>query len=90
MMFERADVECYGGYKAHERPTAFTYRGRRWEIAELVDRWYEGNPRAGGLSLDYFKVRTREGEIFLLRFNALFDAWTAVLSDGATGAACKE
>lgn len=85
MILERADVACYGGYKAHERPTAFVFRGRRWEITEIIDRWYEGSPRAGGPSLDYFKVRTREGTVFLLRHNALFDGWAIVVPDSDAG-----
>ena len=79
MIFEVVDVECYDGYKAHERPTAFTFEGRRREVAEVIDRWYEGSPQAGGTALDYFKVRTEEGEVFLLRYNALFDVWAVVL-----------
>ncbi|MBW2631240.1 MAG: hypothetical protein JRC90_05675 [Deltaproteobacteria bacterium] len=75
MIFEQIHVECYSGYKANERPVAFTFRDQRWEVAEIVDRWYEGSREAGRPALDYFKVRTREGETFLLRYNALFNAW---------------
>lgn len=82
MILERVDVACYGGYKAHERPRTFVFRGRRWEVAEIIDRWYEGSPQAGGPSLDYFKVRTREGTVFLLRYNALFDGWAIVIPGG--------
>ena len=79
MFLEAVDIECYDGYKAHERPTAFTFEGRRREVAEVIDRWYEGSPQAGGPALDYFKVRTGEGKVFLLRYNALFDSWAVVL-----------
>jgi hypothetical protein len=79
MTFEQIHVECHGGYKAHERPDAFTFQGRRWEVSEIIDRWYEGSREAGGPALDWFKVRTREGNVFLIRYNALFDAWALVV-----------
>ncbi|MBW1980482.1 MAG: hypothetical protein JRJ12_04625 [Deltaproteobacteria bacterium] len=75
MPYERVAVECYSGYRSNERPLAFTHRERRWEITEILDRWYEGGIRAGTPILDYFKVKTTEGRIFLLRYNSLFDAW---------------
>ena len=73
---ERVAVECYSGYKANERPAAFTFQGRRREVAEIVDRWYEGGLRGGDPEVNYFKVRTVEGSIFLLRYVSLFDAWS--------------
>jgi hypothetical protein len=76
MQFETIKVECYSGYKANERPTAFYYRERRWEIEEIIDRWYEGGLMPGSPDTDYFKVRTKEGEVFILRYLSLFDAWS--------------
>ena len=74
--YEQVDVECYSGHKANERPTAFTYQGRRLEISEIVDRWYEGSVSADRPQIDYFKVRTADGQVFLLRYLSLFDAWS--------------
>ena len=76
MPYERIEVECYSGYRANERPVAFTFQAHRWEVEEVLDRWYEGTLRAGHPALDYFKVRTAEGRVFLLRYNSLFDAWS--------------
>ncbi len=76
MNYEKVQVECYSGYKANERPTAFIYRERRYEIAEILDRWYEGGPDSNRIRADYFKVKTVEGDIFLLRYLYLFDAWS--------------
>jgi hypothetical protein len=42
-----------------------------------VDRWYEGGT-PGHPELLIFKVRTREGHHYLLRYNALFDAWSTI------------
>jgi hypothetical protein len=75
MPYERIEVECYSGYRAHERPVAFTLENRRWEIVEIIDRWYEGGLRPSQPALDYFRVRTAEGRVFVLRYNSLFDAW---------------
>jgi hypothetical protein len=75
MTFERIPVECYSGYKANERPMAFTFHDRRWEVAEIVDRWYEGNRETGRPEFNYFKVRISEGKTFLLRCNTLLSAW---------------
>jgi hypothetical protein len=83
MDFEVIKVECYSGYKVNERPVAFTYKGKRWEVDDIIDRWYEGNIESGQPAMDYFKVRTTEGKEFLLRYNSLFDAW-AVLVSGTT------
>ena len=76
MAYETVEVECYSGYKAVERPLAFTFRGRRLQIATVVDRWYEGGVEPGRPEVNYFRVRTVDGEVFLLRYLALFDVWT--------------
>lgn len=74
--YERIQVECYSGYKTNERPIAFAYQGCRWEILEILDRWYEGGIDAGRPEIDYFKVRTTKGQVFLLRYLSLFDSWS--------------
>jgi hypothetical protein len=76
MDFEKIQVECYSGYKANERPVAFTYQGRRWKITDIVDRWYEGGMESTLPEINYFKVKTTEGYVFLLRYLSLFDAWS--------------
>ena len=75
MPYEPIQVECYSGYRANERPVAFIFENRRWQVKEIIDRWYEGGLRPREPALDYFKVRTTEGRVFLLRYNSLFDAW---------------
>jgi len=76
MDYEQIQVEYYSGYKANERPVAFTYQGRRREVSEIVDRWYEGDPDSGRPVIDYFKVRTADGKTYLLRYLSAFDAWS--------------
>jgi hypothetical protein len=79
MDFNRIQVECYSGYKADERPVAFTHEGRRWEVREVLDRWCEGGLTSDRPSVDYFKVRTEGGRTFLLRHLSLFDSWSVRL-----------
>lgn len=62
------------GGEASGGPMAFTARRRRWEVAEIIDRWYEGGFQAGRTVVDYFKVRTVEGNVYFLRHASLFDA----------------
>lgn len=62
-------VEAYSGYKADERPLRFQL-GERWIIIdEIVDRWYD--PDAV-----YFKVRTEDGDIYILRHSEASELWT--------------
>jgi hypothetical protein len=75
MAYEPTEVECYSGHRANERPIAFIFEDRRWQVEEILDRWYEGGLQPGRPPLDYFKVRTTEGRVFLLRYNSLFDVW---------------
>ena len=74
--YERIHVECYSGCKANERPTAFTYRGHRHNVAEIIDRWYEGGLDPTRPVIDYFKVKTTDSQVFILRYLSLFDAWS--------------
>ena len=76
MRWDPISVECYSGYKANERPVSFTFQEQRWKVAEIIDRWYEGGTEAGQPEVDYFKVRTTGGNIFLLRCHSLFDSWS--------------
>ena len=76
MNYEKIQVERYSGYKINERPMAFTYQGHRWEIDEIVDRWQEGDIDSTRPEVNYFKVKTTEDRIFILRYLSLFDSWS--------------
>ena len=76
MDYEQIQVECYSGYKVNERPIAFTYQGSRSEVSEIVDRWYEGGIKPDQPAIDYFKVRTTDGSVCILRYLSAFDAWS--------------
>jgi len=74
--YKDIEVECYSGFKANERPVAFTYQGQRQEIQEIVDRWYEGGLDSGRPVIDYFKVRAEDGKFYLLCYASGMDTWS--------------
>jgi hypothetical protein len=78
--FEPVQIESYSGYKANERPVAFIFQGNRWEISEILDRWYEGGVNPEQPIVDYFKVKTRNGNVFILRYEAESEEWTIINS----------
>jgi hypothetical protein len=64
-------VSAYSGYKANERPLAFTLDGRQHDVAHIIDRWY-------GVEHDYFKVLAEDGKVYLLRWHRILDLWFLV------------
>ena len=62
-------VECYSGYKAEERPARIVFEAQSIEIAEVEDRWYS----PGAI---YFRVRTEDGDYFVLRHDEPQDVWS--------------
>jgi hypothetical protein len=62
-------VEAYPGYKANKRPRQFALDEEIYEIAAVLDQWYEP-------SATYFKVQSTEGKIYLLCYDDETDEWT--------------
>lgn len=62
-------VRCYAGYSYPERPVAFVWQGRPYEIEQILHRRRD----PGGL---HFRVRTREGEQFELSYQPVQDRWS--------------
>lgn len=62
-------VDSYSGYKANQCPREFVLDEEIYEIAAILDQWYE--PAA-----IYFKVRSTEGKTYLLRYDEQADEWT--------------
>ena len=78
MKFVPVQVEAYAGYKAAERPLAFTQDGRRYQVDQILDRWFEGGRHPRDQKIDYFKVRTACGRVAILRRLTLFDSWSVL------------
>lgn len=74
--YKRIQVESYSGYKLNERPVAFLYGGERREIDEIVDRWYEGSMEGDRDIIYYFEVKTKDGDVFFLRYEVESGAWS--------------
>ena len=62
-------VDEYSGRTANQRPRSFSLDERLYEIAAVLDQWYEP-------SATYFKVQTEEGKVYLLRYDGQSDEWT--------------
>ena len=62
-------VDAYSGFKANERPLQFVLEDEIYEIAAMLDQWYEP-------SATYFKVQSTEGKTYLLRYHEEADEWT--------------
>ncbi|OPY06075.1 MAG: hypothetical protein A4E66_02296 [Syntrophus sp. PtaB.Bin001] len=75
MEYERIQVECRSGYKINEYPVAFIFQGRRWNISDITDRWYEGGMESERPVIDYFRIKTDEGKVFILMYAGHLDEW---------------
>jgi hypothetical protein len=71
-------VQAYAGYKAEETPRAFELEGRRIVVAEITDRWYQAGRDPTLPSASYFKVRSEEGGVYLLKRDNESLQWYAV------------
>ncbi len=60
-------VDCYAGYKSDETPRSFSWNNRRFDVEEIVDRWFQASRDPAIAAADYFKVRTSAGELFIIR-----------------------
>jgi hypothetical protein len=55
-------VDAYSGYKGNERPCQFVLDDEIYEIAAVLDQWYQSYTT-------YFKVQTVERKTYLLRYD---------------------
>ncbi|HJZ63371.1 MAG TPA: hypothetical protein VKD70_03565 [Candidatus Acidoferrum sp.] len=65
----RIEVESHSGYRADERPVRFALNGRKYEVAEVEDRWY--SPGA-----TYFRLVAGDGNQYVLRHEEAQDGWS--------------
>ena len=65
-------VECYSGYRGEETPRRLFIEGKCIEVAEVVDRWLAPDHR-------YFKLRSPEGDLYILRHEIRSDQWKLTL-----------
>ncbi len=68
-------VQVYAGYKADETPRRFRW-GDQWiEIADVLDRWYQGAGNPEWPIADYFKVAGHDGRQYLLKHDRESGEW---------------
>lgn len=68
-------TECYSGYKADEYPKCFMWHGTRYEVKEIIDRWYQWDADQKHPVSDYFKVESTEGQQYILKHELEHDKW---------------
>jgi hypothetical protein len=66
-------VECYSGYRADERPLAFTVDDRKLKILKLLETWREPDRH-------YFRVQASDDAVYLLEHHDRDDLWRVELS----------
>jgi hypothetical protein len=79
---QRLEVDCTTGASTALEPQRLRLRNAVYDVALVVDRWYEGPRRAGGPVYRYYKVRTRGGSTFLIQYDESADAWFLVKAFG--------
>ena len=70
-MSTKLKVECYAGYKANERPCAFSLGKKKMQVMEIMDQWY-------GPDHTYFKVLADDANTYILRYGEKDDRWELV------------
>jgi len=65
-------VECYAGHRADAEPRHLYIGAREVVVTEIIDRWLDPRHR-------YFKLRGKDGGIYLLRHDTIADSWEMTL-----------
>ena len=73
MKLHDIQVGTYSGYKADERPLAFTFEGKKHKIKEILSQTYE-EISDKGLRKRYI-IKTDEGLTFKLFYDENQDRW---------------
>lgn len=68
-------VESHSGYKPDEYPKCLYIDDNKYEITEIVDRWYQGYANSDMRTSDYFKVRTVNGVQLIIKHDYENDIW---------------
>jgi hypothetical protein len=71
-------VECYAGHRGEQTPRRFRLGERVFDIEIVVDQWLAPDHR-------YFKLRTADGEICILRHDVTSGEWELTLFERPSG-----
>ncbi|MEW6744401.1 MAG: hypothetical protein AB1486_16735 [Planctomycetota bacterium] len=69
------EVDSYSGFRAEQEPRVVGGWQERIEVAEILDRWYEGGLEPGLPAVSYFRVLGKDGTVHLLRHDVTRDRW---------------
>ncbi|MFW5775501.1 MAG: hypothetical protein ACOCW2_04350 [Chitinivibrionales bacterium] len=61
-------VQTYSGYKADQYPTSFWIGGRKIDVIDIEDRWYDP-------SYNYFRVFADDARRYILRMHTRQKRW---------------
>jgi hypothetical protein len=78
MRFVPIRVESYSGYRNDETPRSFIWNDRRYDIVDIIDRWYQADRNPAVPTSDYFKVRTSDALLCIIRLDRQSSAWHLV------------
>jgi hypothetical protein len=67
-------VEAYAGYKGEETPRAFIYDGVRYEVQDIIARWYTETHAC-------FRVLASDGHSYVLRCDQDGLRWELVMKE---------
>ena len=73
MKLHDVHVNTYSGYKADERPLAFTFKEKRHKIKKIISQAYEEIPGVG--LRKRFDIETDEGLTCKLLYDENQDRW---------------
>lgn len=84
-------VVVHSGYQADEYPKSFYYESARFDIEEIIDRWYQVSytpekpePEDSFKPASYFKVRTSDDKIYILKHETETDQWFLLIKGEST------
>lgn len=81
MLFERIEAQTRDHYRGCQDICAFDWRDTHYQVSAILDRWHEGYIDPTRLPLRYFRVKTEDGQVFIIRYHAFFDAWSILVPD---------
>ena len=74
MSIHRVAVDAYTGYNGEATPRSFTVEGVSRAVIDIVDRWYTDSNL-------YFRVKTNDGERYVLRYHLDEEWWELVMQE---------
>jgi hypothetical protein len=72
-------VKCYAGYRGEETPRIISFRSRKVEVKEVLDRWLDPAHR-------YFKILGDDRGIYIIRHNVESGVWELIFYQESKGA----